>query len=91
MAKNYKDLRKMAQNAKRAFEMEHERLMKQKELFDACLKLMDIMEKVMDENEQLRKTVEEYQQQLNEEKQQRAALEMKLAETNMLMTGMTTA
>ena len=91
MAKNYKDLRKMAQNAKRAFEMEHERLMKQKELFDACLKLMDIMEKVMDENEQLRKTVEEYQQQLNEEKQQRAALEMKLEETNKLMTGMTTA
>ncbi len=91
MAKNYKDPRKMAQNAKRALEMEHERLMKQEELFDACLKLMDIMDKVMDENEQLRKTVEEYQQQLNEEKQQRAALEMKLAETNKLTAGTITA
>ena len=91
MAKNDKDFRKMAQNAKRALEMEHERLIKQKELFDACLKLMDIMDKVMDENEQLRKTVEEYQQQLNEEKQQRAALEMKLAETNKLTAGTITA
>ena len=88
MAENFDDLGEKTQNARRALEMEREKLMKQEEQLDAHLELLDIIDKLKEENMRLRETVEEYQQQLDEEKRQRSAVEMKLMEMNKLMTGM---
>ena len=88
MAENYDDLGEKAQNARRALEMEREKLMKQEEQLDARLQLLDNIDKVLEENKRLRETVEEHQQQLDEEKRQRSAVEMKLMEMNKLSAGM---
>ena len=85
---NYDDLGEKAQNARRALEMEREKLMKQEEQLDARLQLLDNIDKVLEENKRLRETVEEHQQQLDEEKRQRSAVEMKLMEMNKLSAGM---
>ena len=50
---NYDDLGEKAQNARRALEMEREKLMKQEEQLDARLHLLDNIDKVLEENKRV--------------------------------------